>query len=111
MGNLFRFVRIVAANSAPNEGSAGSGGGAFIFAWLLFILMWGVPISVIELTLGRYTRYTAVESFAVLLGGGKDSPTNVISGRNSISNSGNLFASRDIDYKDNSSKARWLGVC
>lgn len=49
-GNIWRFPRIVASNAG--EG----GGGAFLIAWVVFLLMWSIPLIVAEYAMGRYAR-------------------------------------------------------
>lgn len=49
-GNIWRFPRIVASN-------AGEGGaGAFLVAWVVFLLLWSIPLIVAEYAMGRYAR-------------------------------------------------------
>ena len=62
-GNIWRFPRIAAAN-------AGEGGaGAFLVAWLVFLLAWSIPLIIAEYALGQRGRRGVVGSFAKLAGG------------------------------------------
>ncbi|WP_080122968.1 sodium-dependent transporter [Chlamydia suis] len=45
-GNIWRFPRMVAQN----------GGGGFILLWLLFLLIWSIPLIIVELSIGKLTR-------------------------------------------------------
>ena len=45
-GNIWRFPRIVAAN----------GGGSFLVAWVVFLLIWSIPLIILEFALGSGTR-------------------------------------------------------
>ncbi len=57
-GNIWRFPRIVAT----------SGGGSFLVAWVVFLLIWSVPLILVEFAMGRATRYGTVGAFARLVG-------------------------------------------
>ncbi len=57
-GNIWRFPRVAARN----------GGGAFLVPWLLFTLLWSVPLLMVEFGLGKATRRGPVGAFASLLG-------------------------------------------
>ena len=57
-GNIWRFPRIAASN----------GGGSFLVAWVVFLLLWSVPLILVEFTMGRETRYGAVGAFSRLVG-------------------------------------------
>ena len=46
-GNIWRFPRI-AAQSGGEDGA-----GAFLFAWLIFLFVWSIPLIIAEYTLGR----------------------------------------------------------
>jgi NSS family neurotransmitter:Na+ symporter len=59
-GNIWRFPRIVATN----------GGGSFLIAWAVFLLLWSVPLILVEFAMGRETRCGPVGSFARLVGRG-----------------------------------------
>ena len=62
-GNIWRFPRIAAAN-------AGEGGaGAFLVAWLVFLLAWSIPLIIAEYALGQRGRRGVVGTFASLAGG------------------------------------------
>ena len=59
-GNIWRFPRIAASN----------GGGSFLFAWAVFLLLWSVPLILVEFAMGRESRRGPIGAFARLLGGG-----------------------------------------
>jgi NSS family neurotransmitter:Na+ symporter len=59
-GNIWRFPRIAANN----------GGGSFLFAWAVFLLLWSVPLILVEFAMGRETRRGPIGAFARLLGRG-----------------------------------------
>jgi NSS family neurotransmitter:Na+ symporter len=52
-GNIWRFPRIVSQH----------GGGAFLIAWLIFLLLWSIPILTIELSFGKKTRLGVIGAF------------------------------------------------
>jgi SNF family Na+-dependent transporter len=58
-GNIWRFPRVAAAN----------GGGAFLVAWICFLLLWSVPLLLVEFSMGKAARKGTVGAFAGLLGG------------------------------------------
>lgn len=45
-GNIWRFSRIVAQN----------GGGSFLIPWVIFLLIWSVPLIIAEFAIGKSTR-------------------------------------------------------
>ena len=57
-GNIWRFPRVVAAN----------GGGSFLVAWVVFLLLWSVPLMMVEFSFGKRARRGAVGAFARLAG-------------------------------------------
>jgi SNF family Na+-dependent transporter len=57
-GNIWRFPRIAAAN----------GGGSFLVAWVCFLLLWSVPLLIVEFSMGKATRIGPVGAFARLIG-------------------------------------------
>ena len=57
-GNIWRFPRIVATN----------GGGSFLFAWVIFLLVWSVPLILVEFAVGKATRSGTVGAFGKLIG-------------------------------------------
>ncbi len=59
-GNIWRFPRIAATN----------GGGSFLIAWVVFLLLWSVPLILVEFAMGRETRRGPVGAFARLAGPG-----------------------------------------
>ena len=46
-GNIWRFPRIAAANAGED------GAGAFLVAWLAFLLLWSLPLIIAEYALGQ----------------------------------------------------------
>jgi neurotransmitter:Na+ symporter, NSS family len=59
-GNIWRFPRVVATN----------GGGSFLVAWFVFLLLWSIPLILVEFAMGKATRYGAVGAFARIMGRG-----------------------------------------
>jgi NSS family neurotransmitter:Na+ symporter len=57
-GNIWRFPRIVARN----------GGGSFLIAWVVFLLLWSIPLILVEFSLGKATRSGTVGAFGKLIG-------------------------------------------
>jgi NSS family neurotransmitter:Na+ symporter len=57
-GNIWRFPRIAAQN----------GGGEFLVAWLAFLLLWSIPLILVEFGTGRMTRSGPVGAFLQLIG-------------------------------------------
>lgn len=57
-GNIWRFPRIAAQN----------GGGEFLVAWAVFLLLWSIPLFLVEFGTGRLTRAGPVVAFVRLLG-------------------------------------------
>ena len=60
-GNIWRVPRIVATN----------GGGSFLIAWAVFLLLWSVPLLLVEFAMGRASRRGPIGAFAVLIGKGQ----------------------------------------
>jgi len=57
-GNIWRFPRIAATN----------GGGSFLVAWAVFLLLWSVPLLILEFGMGKGTRRGAVGAFIKTIG-------------------------------------------
>ena len=57
-GNIWRFPRIAATND----------GGSFLVAWVVFLLLWSVPLILVEFAMGRETRYGPVGAFSRVAG-------------------------------------------
>jgi len=57
-GNIWRFPRIAASN----------GGGSFLVAWVVFLLLWSVPLILAEFALGKKVRSGTVGTFAAMMG-------------------------------------------
>ena len=61
-GNIWRFPRIAATNSGDG------GAGAFLVAWVIFLLAWSVPLIIAEYGLGRRGRMGVVGTMAKMAG-------------------------------------------
>ena len=59
-GNIWRFPRIAASN----------GGGSFLVAWVTFLLLWSVPLILVEFATGKAARSGPVGAFTKLGGKG-----------------------------------------
>jgi neurotransmitter:Na+ symporter, NSS family len=57
-GNIWRFPRIAASE----------GGGSFLVAWVVFLLLWSIPLILVEFAMGKSTRYGAVGAFSRIMG-------------------------------------------
>lgn len=57
-GNIWRFPRVATEN----------GGGAFIFAWAIFLFLWSLPLLMIEFTMGRTSKKGLIASFREFAG-------------------------------------------
>ena len=57
-GNLWRFPRVAAQN----------GGAAFLIPWLLFLVLWSLPLLIAEFGIGRGARRGPIGAFATLIG-------------------------------------------
>ena len=57
-GNVWRFPRIVATH----------GGGSFLVAWAVFLLLWSVPLMIVEFSFGKRSRRGTVGAFTRLVG-------------------------------------------
>ena len=57
-GNIWRFSRIVAQN----------GGGSFLIPWVIFLLIWSVPLIIAEFALGKSSRMGPVGAIAKTAG-------------------------------------------
>ncbi|HXF96248.1 MAG TPA: sodium-dependent transporter [Gemmatimonadales bacterium] len=57
-GNIWRFPRIAAQN----------GGGEFLVAWVVFLVLWSIPLIMVEFGVGRKTRAGPVGAFLALMG-------------------------------------------
>ena len=61
-GNIWRFSRIAAKCGGD------TGAGAFLFAWLIFLFLWSVPLIIAEYAIGRKTRMGVIGSFVKIAG-------------------------------------------
>lgn len=57
-GNIWRFPRIAANN----------GGGTFLVTWVTFLLLWSVPLLILEFAMGKGTRRGCIGAFVKTLG-------------------------------------------
>jgi NSS family neurotransmitter:Na+ symporter len=57
-GNIWRFSRIVAQN----------GGGSFLIPWVIFLLIWSVPLIIAEFAIGKYSRMGPVGALTKVAG-------------------------------------------
>ena len=57
-GNIWRFPRIAATN----------GGGSFLVAWVCFLLIWSIPLLILEFGMGKGTRAGPIGAFVKTLG-------------------------------------------
>ncbi len=57
-GNIWRFPRIVATN----------GGGSFLVAWVVFLILWSVPLMMVEFSFGKHTRNGTIGAFVKMAG-------------------------------------------
>jgi NSS family neurotransmitter:Na+ symporter len=57
-GNIWRFSRIVAQN----------GGGSFLIPWVIFLLIWSVPLIIAEFAIGKSTRYGPIGAISKTAG-------------------------------------------
>jgi len=57
-GNIWRFPRIAATN----------GGGSFLVAWAVFLLLWSVPLLILEFGMGKGARKGAIGAFIKTMG-------------------------------------------
>jgi NSS family neurotransmitter:Na+ symporter len=61
-GNIWRFPRIVAKNGTEK------GAGAFLVAWIVFLLLWSIPLVLAEYAIGRKCRMGVVGSITRIAG-------------------------------------------
>jgi NSS family neurotransmitter:Na+ symporter len=57
-GNIWRFSRVVAQN----------GGGSFLIPWVIFLLIWSVPLIIAEFAIGKSTRMGPVGAISKTAG-------------------------------------------
>lgn len=57
-GNIWRFPRIAASN----------GGGTFLIAWTIALLVWSIPLLIAEMVIGRRTRQGTIGAFRDFVG-------------------------------------------
>ncbi|MEM9291464.1 MAG: sodium-dependent transporter [Acidobacteriota bacterium] len=57
-GNIWRFPRVAATN----------GGGSFLVAWLVFLLLWSIPLMIAEFSFGKTARRGVIGSFVTMAG-------------------------------------------
>lgn len=56
-GNIWRFPRIAAQNGTED------GAGAFLFAWIIFLFIWSIPLIIAEYGIGRNGRKGVIGSY------------------------------------------------
>lgn len=56
-GNLWRFPRL-----------AGQYGGSFILLWIFFLLVWSIPLLLVEFSIGKKFKKGVISSYAALAG-------------------------------------------
>lgn len=61
-GNIWRFPRIAAQNGGEE------GAGAFLVAWLCFLILWSIPLIIAEYGIGRNARKGVIGSISDLIG-------------------------------------------
>ena len=61
-GNIWRFPRIVASNAGDD------GAGAFLVAWITFLLLWSIPLIIVEYIMGRQSRMGTIGAFRNFMG-------------------------------------------
>ncbi|KAF8561760.1 hypothetical protein P879_09443, partial [Paragonimus westermani] len=61
-GNIWRFPRIIATASCA-QGSL-----TFLIAWVLSLFVWSLPLSIVEYSLGRFSRTSPLGAFHKFLG-------------------------------------------
>lgn len=57
-GNIWRFPRIAASN----------GGGSFLIPWLVFLLVWSIPLILVEFGMGKKARVGPIGAFTKMMG-------------------------------------------
>lgn len=57
-GNIWRFPRMVAEH----------GGGSFLIGWAIFLILWSLPLIMVEVYIGRKTRMGTMGSFKEFIG-------------------------------------------
>jgi NSS family neurotransmitter:Na+ symporter len=62
-GNIWRFPRIVAQNGGDD------GAGGFLITWVVFLLVWSIPLIIAEYALGQRGRLGVVGTFSRLSNG------------------------------------------
>ena len=62
-GNIWRFPRIAAQNAGED------GAGAFLVAWLVFLLVWSIPLIIAEYAMGQRGRMGTIGTFSKLTKG------------------------------------------
>jgi len=61
-GNIWRFPRIAAQNGTED------GAGAFLFAWVIFLFIWSIPLIIAEYGIGRNGRKGIIGSYIKAVG-------------------------------------------
>ncbi|BHF72073.1 hypothetical protein SprV_0401513600 [Sparganum proliferum] len=61
-GNIWRYPRIAAQNS-QSEGAF-----AFVLVWIFSVFLWAIPVTIIEYSIGRFTRSGPLMAFRKFMG-------------------------------------------
>ncbi len=61
-GNIWRFPRIAAQN----------GGGEFLIPWLIFLVLWAIPLLLAEFAIGKRSRRSPAAAVGATIGGGRN---------------------------------------
>ncbi|HOO99337.1 MAG TPA: sodium-dependent transporter [Bacteroidales bacterium] len=61
-GNIWRFPRIAAQSGGD------TGAGAFLIAWLIFLVLWSIPLIIAEYASGRKHRSSVIGTFLKSMG-------------------------------------------
>lgn len=57
-GNIWRFSRVVAQN----------GGGSFLIPWVIFLLLWSIPLIIAEFAIGKSSRFGPIGAISKTAG-------------------------------------------
>lgn len=57
-GNIWRFSRVVAQN----------GGGSFLIPWVIFLIVWSIPLIIAEFAIGKFSRKAPIGAFTKVAG-------------------------------------------
>ncbi|MCX7798328.1 MAG: sodium-dependent transporter [Melioribacter sp.] len=57
-GNIWRFSRVVAQN----------GGGSFLIPWVIFLIVWSIPLIIAEFAIGKFLRKAPLGAISIMTG-------------------------------------------